>query len=530
VIGDIADDSLQSREPVPVVPAAPGAEAGSSGELGAQTIGRRTALGAVVTTVAQAAGLALRIGSMMILARLVLPLDFGLVGMVTAFTGFLSLLRDGGLSMAAVQRSTITHDQTSTLFWINLAVGTLLAALCALAAPVLVQFYGEPRLFAIAVSIGVAFVFNGAAIQHRTLLQRDLRFQTLAAIDILALIVTIGFAVGAAAAGAGYWAVVLMTIGVPVAGAIGAWLATGWVPGPPRRRTGVRSLLWFGGTVTLNHVIVYIAYNIDKVLLGRFWGAEVLGIYGRAYQLINIPTENLNSSLGLVAFPALSRMQHDAPRLREYFLKGYGFFQSLIIPLTAACLLFADDIVRVFLGPKWTDSAAIFRLLAPTVLVFGVINPLAWFMLAAGHAVRSLYIGLVIAPVVIVGYGLGLTAGPQGVALGFSTAMMLLVVPIVFWAVRGTMISPGDIARAVAHPILSIAAAAAGAWILRGWTNQFETALSRLIAETAILFGLYAVVLLWGFGQQSKYAVILRQAGLWPGRYERDPALIEPNA
>jgi O-antigen/teichoic acid export membrane protein len=519
-----------SPAPVAVISTAPGVEPGSSGEPGVESIGRRTARGAVVTTLAQAVVFALRLGSMIVLARLVVPRDFGLVGMVTAFTGFLGLLRDGGLSMAAVQRSTITHDQTSTLFWINLAVGTVLASVCALAAPVLVGFYGEPRLFGIAVTIGLAFVFNGAAIQHRALLQRALRFQALAAIDTVSLIVTIGLAVGAAAAGAGYWAIVLMTVGVPAVGAVGAWLATRWVPGPPRRRTGIRSMLWYGGTVTLNNIIVYIAYNTDKVLLGRFWGAELLGIYGRAYQLINIPTENLNVSVGLVAFPALSRMQHDAKRLREYFLKGYGFFQSLVIPLTAACLLFADDIVRVFLGPKWSDVAPIFRLLAPTVMVFAVVNPLAWVMLAAGHAMRSLKIALFMAPVVIAGYSLGLRAGPQGVALGFSTVMMLLVVPIVFWAVRGTPISPGDIARTVVRPLLSIAAASAGAWALRGWTNSLEPALSRLVVQTAILFGLYTVVLLWGLGQRSEYAVILRQAGLWPARSEQDPALIAPNA
>ena len=85
-------------------------------------------------------------------------------------------------------------------------------------------------------------------------------------------------------------------------------------------------MLWYGGTITLNKMIVYFAYNVDKVLLGRFWGAEALGIYGRAYQLVSISTENLNSTLGLVAFPALSRVQQDPVRLRDYFLKAMAVF------------------------------------------------------------------------------------------------------------------------------------------------------------------------------------------------------------
>jgi O-antigen/teichoic acid export membrane protein len=514
----IAPGSPTGAAPDSGVQTGPAGASASPGDPGAQTIGRRTAHGAVVTTIAQTGGFALRMASMVVLARLVAPRDFGLVGMVTAFTGFLGLLRDGGLSMAAVQRSTITHDQTSTLFWINLAVGGILAALCGLSAPVLVRFYGEPRLFGIAIVIGLGFIFNGAAIQHRALLQRAMRFQALAAIDTVSLVVSIGLAIGAAAAGAGYWAIVVMTIGLPAAGGVGAWMAARWIPGPPRRGTGVRSMIWYGGAITLNNIIVYVAYNTDKVLLGRFWGAEALGIYGRAYQLINIPTENLNASVGLVAFPALSRMQHDPARLRDYFLKGHGLFLCLVMPIAAGCFLFADDIVRVFLGPKWSEAGVIFRLLSPTIVAFALVNPLAWIIFAAGHTVRALKISSLVVTVAIVGYGLGLRAGPQGVALGFSLAMTLLVVPISMWAVRDTAISVWDIGRGVMYPLLSIAAASTAAYVLHGWTNGFDAALIRLVVETAILFGTYTVVLLWVLGQKAKYSAILRQAGFWPAR------------
>jgi PST family polysaccharide transporter len=453
---------------------------------------------------------------MIVLARLVVPRDFGLVGMVTAFTGFLGLLRDGGLSMAAVQRTTVTDGQTSTLFWINLAVGGMLAALCAVAAPVLVRFYGEPRLFGIAIVIGLGFIFNGAATQHRALLQRGLRFKALAAIDTVSLALTITLAIGTAAAGGGYWAIVLMTIGVPAASAVGAWLSTRWVPAPPRRGTGVGSMLRYGGAITLNNIIVYIAYNTDKVLLGRFWGAEVLGIYGRAYQLINIPIENLNTSVGLVAFPSLSRMQDDPVRLRQYFLKGYGFFQCLILPIAAGCLLFANDIVSVFLGPKWSAAASVFRLLAPTVVAFALVNPLAWVIFAAGRTMRALKISLCIVPTVIVAYSLGLHAGPEGVALGFSIAMMVLVVPITIWAIRDTSIALSDIGQVVIYPLLSILAASAGVQVLSRWIGDIERAPLRLVLEAGMLFSIYTVVLLSMPGQKSKYVAILRQAGFWP--------------
>jgi O-antigen/teichoic acid export membrane protein len=464
----------------------------------------------------------LRMGSMIVLARLLLPWDFGLVGMVTTFTGFLALFRDVGLSMATVQHATVSHDRSSTLFWINVGGGAILAGLCCVAAPVLVWFFGEPRLFWVAVVTGVGFIFNGAAVQHRAMLQRAMRFQAMVSIDTVSLVFSLAIAIASALAGGGYWAIVLMTISLPAAGAVGAWLATRWIPGPPRRGTGIRSMLWYGGIVTLNNVIVYLAYNTDKVLLGRFWGAEVLGIYGRAYQLINIPTENLNSTLGLVAFPALSRVQQDPIRLREYFLKGYAFLLAICVPIATACLLFAEDIVTVFLGPKWTEAAGMFRLLAPTILAFALINPLSWLMLAAGHAVRSLRIALLIAPIVMVGYAIGLAGGPKGVAVGFSAAMLLLVVPVVIWAKHGTSISTRDIGRAVMHPLLSTIAAGAGAYGVSGWTVYVDPVLLRLVVETGVFGAIYASVLLLVLNQKVKYLPMLREIGFWPRRQRGD--------
>ncbi len=140
-------------------------------------------------------------------------------------------------------------------------------------------------------------------------------------------------------------------------------------------------MIRFGGMATLNGFIVYITYNLEKLLLGRFWGAEALGIYGRAYQLINIPTENLNSAIGGVAFSALSRLQDDPNRFKNYFLNGYSLVVSLTLPITIACALFADDIVLILLGPKWKDAIPIFQLLTPTILAFALVNPFSSFLI-----------------------------------------------------------------------------------------------------------------------------------------------------
>jgi PST family polysaccharide transporter len=139
-------------------------------------------------------------------------------------------------------------------------------------------------------------------------------------------------------------------------------------------------MLRMGGTWTLNNLVMYFAFNIEKLLLGRFWGADALGFYGRANQLISFPTHTINAAIGSPAFSALSRIQNDPVRLRSYFLQCHSLVMSMTLPITIFCALFAKDIILIVLGPKWMDVLIIFRLMTPTVLIFGIINPLGWLL------------------------------------------------------------------------------------------------------------------------------------------------------
>src|SRR6516164_10604036 len=233
-----------------------------------QDLKGKTIRGALARLFALGAGFLLRLGSLMVMARLLSPKDFGLVGMVTAFTGALGLFRDFGLSSAAIQRVTVTEEQISTLFWINLSLGALLVLVTLAMAPAIAAFYREPRLFEMTAVLASGFLFNAAGIQHSALLQRQMRFTALAMISVVSSIVAIAIGIGGARAGYGYWALVMMTVASPLVATVGVWLSTGWVPGMPRRRVGIRSMMHFGGTLTLNGLLAHVAYSADKVLIG----------------------------------------------------------------------------------------------------------------------------------------------------------------------------------------------------------------------------------------------------------------------
>jgi len=472
---------------------------------------RQVVRGGVVTIVTQAGKVLLRMGSLIVLARLLEPRDFGLVGMVTVLTGVFEIIKEAGLSTVTIQRATITDAQLSTLFWMNMAVGALLALVTLALGPYLVAFYREPRLLGLTAVLASGFIINGAAVQHSALLQRQMRFTALAFTEIAALSAGTLVGIVMAVRGYSYWAIVGMTLVQALVTTAFVWYQSKWIPGLPQRNVGLRSMMQFGGTVTLNVIVVYVAYNVEKVLLGRFWGAAALGLYGRAYQLIKMPTDLLTYSLGTVAFPALSRLQDDPERLSAYFLKGYSLVLTLTVPMTIACALLAEELILVFLGAKWQATAPILRLLAPTVLVFAAINPLAWLLYSTGHVARSLKLSLVIAPLVITADVIGLSGGPTGVAMAFSTAMLLWAIPHMAWCVHGTSISLGQLLNAVARPMAAGAAAALFTQIARlVIVSRFRPDIA-LGVELIVLFGSYIWILLTVMGQKSLYVGIVRE-------------------
>lgn len=409
----------------------------------------------IARLIGQATTLLLRLCFLAALARLLTPNDFGLVAMVTAITGALDLFTTAGLSSATIQKAEITDQQISQLFWVNILVGVVLAVLCAASAHVIATFYRDPRLFWIALAMAPGFFVNAAGVQHAALLQRELRYVTLSVIDALSQFGGIIAGVAMALCGYSYWALVTAALLTPAINTAGFWIASGWLPARPRRGGDIRSMIHFGGIITLNSITVYIGYNMERVLLGRFWGADALGLYTRAVQLVNLPVGSINAAIGGVFFSVLSRLQDNPLRFRSFFLKGYSLVVAVTIPGALFAAIFAEEIVTVILGPNWDAAVLIFRLMTPTMLVLGIINPLAWVLISSGLQKRSLLVGLVLAPLVMVAYSIGLPWGPTGVAFCYSTVMVLWLVPHVTWCLHGTPISVLDLARSVRVPFLA---------------------------------------------------------------------------
>ena len=206
----------------------------------------------------------------------------------------------------------------------------------------------------------------------------------------------------------------------------------------------------------------------------------------------------------------MSRLHGDPSRLKSYFLKGYSLVLAMTLPITIACALFADDVILVLLGPKWKDAVIIFRLLAPTIVIFALINPLGWLLYSLGLVRRSLNISLVFAPTIIVGYVVGLHYGPKGVAFAYSAVLTLWVIPFIAWCVHGTEVSLRDILLVVSRPLASGILAGGLAFGVRLICGQLLTPWPRLGLESSVLFVTFFGLLVFVAGQKSFYMDLLK--------------------
>jgi PST family polysaccharide transporter len=465
-----------------------------------------------VAIASQVARFVIRMGAMMILARLLTPEDFGLQGMVVAVSAYLGLVRDFGLSAATVQMQALTPDKVSTLFWINAALGTLLAAVLVALSPLIAWFYDDARLTVIAAVSAIAFVAGGLAVQHMALLQRRMRFTSIAVVDVTALAVSAATGICMAWFGFGYWALVGMTVALPVATMLGAWISLPWVPCAPRRGVGVRQMMRFGGILTLNQIIVNVALNVDKLLLGYRWGAVPLGLYGRAYSLATMPSEQIVTALANVVIPGLSRMQGDEGKLKRAFLDAYSISLAINMLGATLCIVCAEEIVHLVFGPNWSTAIPVFRILAAWILVLSSVQPLSWFLIASGRAMRTVHLALLFSPVIILGVLVGLPFGIEGVAMGMLGAMALLVCPTVFLARAGTSLRASEIFWAMSRPGLAVVAGCVAGFSLKA-TGVFEANLAAgvlgygLVVATAFL-----VTLFFPFTEKAAYVALVRHA------------------
>lgn len=370
----------------------------------------------------------------MVLARLLIPGDFGLVAMVTVFANILIEFGILRLAEATIQKEEINHQQISTLFWINVALCATLAVLLVAVSSLVAWFYQEPRLEAITMVIASGFVFTGLSIQHMALLQRNMEFYKIAATNITASIVTDIIAIILAWQGSGYWALVARRIGLPIASAAGLWFLCRWRPGLPSTNAGVWPMLKFGINSLGNYTMDYFCRSLDKILLGWRYGTQSLGHYDRAYHLFVLPVNQLSYPLTSVAVATLSRLQSEPEKYRQYYLNAVTILAFIGMLLSALLTLIGKDFILLLLGPQWDQAGKIFSFFGPGIGIMLIYGTNGWLHLSLGRADRWFRWGIIAFVTTAVFFVIGLPFGGVGIAVAYVASFYVLIVPGLLYA------------------------------------------------------------------------------------------------
>ncbi|MCL4247145.1 MAG: lipopolysaccharide biosynthesis protein [Anaerolineae bacterium] len=441
----------------------------------ADSLRTQVASGIAWTTIARFLTQASRFVTSVFLARLLTPEDFGLVAMVFIFTSFAGMFMDMGIGEAIVQRRDLEADHVNSVFWLNLALGFLLAGVMFLLAPIMATFYRSPGLEAIAKVWSINMPLAMLGVVPGALLKRDLRFRQIAFIDIVTAIAGGIIGIGLAFQGFGVWSIVSQTLFVTIVAVALRWWLSRFKPALRFTSLALRDLWGFTRSIVSFNLLIYLAQNADSVTVGRVFGAAALGFYNRAYGLYALFFGQMFAIFGQVMVPALAKIQTEHTRVRQVFLRLTGLYALFMFPLLMGILVTADLLIVTVYGDQWTASVTALRLIMVAALFQAVSHPGHWVFVSQGKTRQLIQWGLAMALVEGAAYLVGAALGSiETVALAHAVVNVFLMVFTLRLIENAIGLRPIDILKNVAHVFVAAALMGAVVWVMRslippGW-------------------------------------------------------------
>jgi PST family polysaccharide transporter len=498
---------------------------------------RRTAVrGAGVAIAGQAVSFAVMIGSVVVLARLLTPADFGIVTMVTTFSLLFRSFGMNGFMELIMQREDLSHALASNLFWTELGIGMILTLVFAGSGHLLALFYHNPAVAPVASGLSLTIGIGCLGWIHMALLQRAMHFRTTAIINLAGQVLLVIVTILLAMAGWHYWALVWGSVTQSMVVAAGAWWMCRWIPGRPGRVSGTGSGLKFAINVYSHFAFSYSTRNTDNLLVGWRFGAQSLGFYKRAYDLFVLPETQLLAPLSAVVVSTLSRVSGNREQFQRYFLRAISVLALVGMGIGADFALVGKDLIRFLLGPGWEEAGRIFALFGPGIGVMLLYNTHGWVHLSIGRPERWFRWGLMEFVCTASLFLLALHWGPAGIALAWTISYFLLMFPGFWYAGQPIGLSIGPMFAVIwKFFAASVGAGVVTALIIRAvpliaTALEAKSAFVRVVLDSMLFFALYfcgVIVLHWGLKPINETVSLLRE--LLPERTVRDviPAAVD---
>ena len=361
----------------------------------------------------------LSIASVATVARMLGPGAYGIMGMANILLGFIVNFRDLGTGTAIVQRISVSQQLLASLFWLNCGLGLVLALVVAGASAFMASFFHTPELTSILCAIAFSFIFSSAGIVHNSLLMREMRFKSLAIIDVSSALLSYFVALACAFSGLGVWSLVWANLANSIGGTAMYWIASSWRPIFKVDRAEVASVMNFSLNLSGFGLVNYACRNADNVVVGRMLGQADLGVYQMAYNLMITPIQSISSVIGQVTLPAFSQIQNDDQRFAAAFVRSSCIVALISFPVMAGLGVVADPMIRALLGQKWIAAIPIFQILAPVGVVQSVQTLVGLIYVAKGRTDWMFWFGALSLAVLIPAFVIGGHYGVAGVAKAY---------------------------------------------------------------------------------------------------------------
>lgn len=433
---------------------------------------------------------ALSLLSSVILARLLAPRDFGVVGVAVLFTGLASRLVYFGFGMALVQRETIRRDHIAAMFVLSLGINAVLWLGLTIASPWVGAIFRD-RLAGQALAVlSLNFLIRSIGVCPSALLRRAMNFRVITYGSILDLLVKILVAIVLAWKGMGFWSLVYGELAGGLAEKIYLFVASGWWPDVRMSRAALRDLFGFGMGISFKSTLIYLYENADNYVVGRALGTTALGFYEKAYNLMNLPVRELSARMTSVLFPVFARIHRERGRLRAAFMKTTLSLSLLSYPVFASLILLAPEIIRVLYGSQWAATVFPFQILClagvPRILTQVASSVVNATGAVAPEVTRRGFVFVLLVAGAIVGARWGITGVAVAVALvNFTTGILMLLL-----LTRLSSVAVKDLLRAQRLPL-----AASVSLVVVGWSARW--ALTSWLQAGALIVLLVSLPLAW---------------------------------
>jgi PST family polysaccharide transporter len=400
------------------------------------SLGRRTVSGAFWTSLARICQHGMSLVSASVLARLLTPSIYGVVGMVTVIIGFISIFRTLGTATAIVQRKELSPRFISSVFWMNVVLGALTTAGGMLLSPAVAWLYREQQVAPVMFWLSINFFVSGISSVHEALLIRAMEFRRLAIIEVTATLVQAAVAIAMAAKGYGVWSLVGASLAMNLVNTAMLFRASGMFPKLQMDWPELKSTLSFSLNLSGFNIVNYFGRNADNFLIGRYLGTTQLGYYQFAYNLMLFPVQNIAHQLGRVTFPALVQMQDDNARFRRAYLRSCAVVATVTFPMMMGLLAVAGPFVATLLGPQWSEVAPIITVLACVGMMQSVVATVGQIYVSKGRTDLLFRTAVVSNLFILPAFVIGLRWGALGVAVAYAITYSAVTYFLLIYAFR----------------------------------------------------------------------------------------------